>query len=493
MRRQLLFFISIAFLVQFACSRESMQPGDLTFEPYIFDTSDGLKINASLGRLTVPESRKNPDGGLINLAFVRLNSTSKSPGPPIIYLSGGPGVPGIAHAQGPRSTVMLALRNFGDVIALDQRGTGMTEPLLNCGLRLDYPFNKPATREDLLSFHEERARTCAESLKRKGINLEAYNTNENADDIDSLRRALGVEKISLLATSYGTTLAIALLRRYPESVDRVIMIGMEGPDQTYKLPGNAQKQIFEIAKRSKANPRINTLVPDLPGLLTRISERLKSQPVKVEIEDPETRNKVNITVGDVDLRLMTADSISHDRPIRRFPLNLYAMSKNDFSSLAEWALKYRRQEVLAMPALMDCASGTSPERWKRIVAEEPSTTLGRDLDFPFPEVCRAWGVPQLNASFRLQLKSDVPALFISGTLDVRTPVSNAEEIQQGFPNSTLVIIEGAAHSDRLLIASPRIKEVMEEFMKGLPVSTKTIEAPFEFETPNLPAATEELR
>ena len=472
---------AVVFLVEFASCGRLRKPEDITFEPYVFETPDGQRIDASLGRLGVPQSRKNSDAGVIKLAFVHLKSTSKTPGPPIIFLSGGPGVPGISHAQGPRSSVMLAMREFADVIALDQRGTGLSDPNLDCSLRLDYPLNRAATREDMLRLYEERARTCAEGWKQKGVSLEAYNTIENADDVNSLRKALGLQKISLLATSYGTTLAITLLRRHPGTVDRVIMVGMEAPDQTYKLPSNGEKQITEIARLCKETPQLNLIVPDIQRLLTTVSERLKSQPMRVEIEDAETKNKISIVVGDFDLRLMTADSISQDRLIRRFPLALHAMSRGDFSSLADWAFKYRRREITAMPAAMDCASGVSVDRWNRIIAEEAKTTLGRDLDFPFPDVCQAWGVPQLDASFRSRLESDVPTLFISGTLDVRTPVSNAEEIQKGFRNSSLVIVEGAAHSDRLLIASPRIREVMLEFMKGLPVSTKKIEVPFKFE------------
>lgn len=487
----LLLLIAMIFLAGSASCQRLTKLGDLSLKPYIFETQDGQKIDALLGRLTVPESRRTPGGGVIKLTFVRLKSTSKTPGPPIIFLSGGPGVPGIAHAQGRRSPVVLAMREIGDVILVDQRGTGMTEPGMDCGVQLDYPLDQPGTREDLLRLYQQRARVCADSWKKRGVNLEAYNTNESADDMNSLRKALGAEKISLMATSYGTTLAIAVLRKYRESVHRVIMVGMEGPDQTYKLPSNAQKQIAEIVRLCKEDPKINFSVPDLPRLLTTVSERLKAQPVRVEIEDPETKMRISVVVGDFDLRLMAADSISQDQLIRRFPLALYTMSRGDFSSLADWALAYRRREIRAMPAAMDCASGASPERWKRIVEEEPTTTLGRDLDFPFPEVCQSWGVPQLDASFRSPPQSNVPTLFISGSLDARTPISNAEEIRKGFPNSSLVIIEGAAHSDSLLISSPRISEVMLEFMKGLPVSTKKIEVPFEFQPPKLKAATDD--
>jgi pimeloyl-ACP methyl ester carboxylesterase len=162
------------------------------------------------------------------------------------------------------------------------------------------------------------------------------------------------------------------------------------------------------------------------------------------------------------------------------------MSRGDFSSLGEWALNYRRQRMSAMAAAMDCASGVSPERWGRIKDEENETTLGRDMDFPFPEVCEAWGVPSLEPAFRSQLTSEVPVLFISGTLDPRTPPANAEEIQKGFRNSVSLIIEGVAHKDRLFNGSPQIKQVMLEFLKGLPVSTNRIAVPFEFDPPTLP-------
>ena len=70
-----------------------------------------------------------------------------------------------------------------------------------------------------------------------------------------------------------------------------------------------------------------------------------------------------------------------------------------------------------------------------------------------------------------------PYLFISGTLDVRTPPSNAEEVRKGFSNSVHLIVDGAVHSDPLFLSSPKIKEVMLEFMRGEKLSTTTITLP----------------
>jgi pimeloyl-ACP methyl ester carboxylesterase len=95
----------------------------------------------------------------------------------------------------------------------------------------------------------------------------------------------------------------------------------------------------------------------------------------------------------------------------------------------------------------------------------------------FPDVCDAWGNPDLGKSFRAPVKSSVPVLFISGTLDGRTPVSSAEEVGKGFRNGKYLVIEGAWHGDPLFVSSPIIKDIMLEFMRGVPLSTTKITLP----------------
>lgn len=107
--------------------------------------------------------------------------------------------------------------------------------------------------------------------------------------------------------------------------------------------------------------------------------------------------------------------------------------------------------------------------------------------FALPEACKSWNSPDLGAVFRVEVKSQVPVLFISGTLDGRTPPSNVEELRKGFPNGTHLIIEGSSHDgyllahptshDGVLLTSPKTMETMVEFMKGRTVSTTRITLP----------------
>jgi pimeloyl-ACP methyl ester carboxylesterase len=127
--------------------------------------------------------------------------------------------------------------------------------------------------------------------------------------------------------------------------------------------------------------------------------------------------------------------------------------------------------------MMDCASGQTTARRERIAREAKETLLEDISNFPFPGICEEWKAPDLGDQFRSPVTANVPVLFISGTLDARTPVSNAEEYRTGFANSTHIIIEGAVHSDPLFLSSPKIKDGMLEFLKGQPVTVTRISGP----------------
>ena len=118
---------------------------------YKFEAFDGTIEEAELGTLLVKENRSEAESREIPLRFVRFRSTAENPGPPIVYLAGGPGGSGIDTARGPRLPLFLAMREFGDVIAFDQRGTGMSGfEELDCDDRFQAPFDGFAVRQSRL-------------------------------------------------------------------------------------------------------------------------------------------------------------------------------------------------------------------------------------------------------------------------------------------------------------------------------------------------------
>jgi len=470
---------ALALVAAFAATADAQRKaGDLSIKPYVFESANGEKVDAEFGTLVVPENRRDPHSNLIELAFVRFKSTSPRPGAPVVYLAGGPGGSGIGAATGPRFPLFMAMREAGDVIAFDQRGTGHSKPNLGCYERWDFPLDTAPSRAEMVRVARERSRACASYWRDiQRVDLSGYNTNESADDLEALRVALGARQISLWGISYGTHLALAAVRRHPRSVARMILAGTEGPDHSYKLPSNVQKHLADLGEVIKNDPEIGKDVPDFLGLMKSVHDRLEKEPATVEIVDQRTKQPVKVVVNKFVMQWIAASNIG-TTVTASFPALYYRAARGDLSNPAQvWLNQTRGGIGSAMSYMMDCASGATAGRLAGIEREAKDTLLEDLADQIFPGVCAAWDAPDLGDEFRSPVKSNVPALFISGTLDARTPVSNAEEYRAGFPNSAHLVVEGAVHSDPLFLASPKIKDVMLDFMLGRPVTATKITSP----------------
>jgi pimeloyl-ACP methyl ester carboxylesterase len=478
MRIKCLVLILAAFFIGLVIIQGQTKAGKLVIEPYKFEPQNQSAVESERGFLTVSENRNNPNSRLIQIAFVRFKSTSPNPGSPIIYLAGRPGSSGIAAARGVRFPLFMAMREIGDVIALDQRGVGQSKPNLVCKENLNFPTETIPTRESLAKHFQEQFQLCANKLKQQGVDLKGYNSNESADDIEDLRKAIGAQKINLWAISYGTHLALATTKRYDKSIDKMILAGVEGLSDTIKLPGNIQKHLEHLDQMLKSDPNLSKKIPSLLSLMKDVLEKVEKESVTVEAIDPQTNQKTKVTINRFVLQLLTANAFGSGEA--QIPALYYAMSKGDFSFAANrWLSLSRGGQGIgsAMALIMDCSSGISAKRRQQIALEAKITLLGDVMDLPFPDVCKEFEFNDLGEKFRSPVKTNIPALFISGTLDVRTPPSNAEAVRKGFKTSEHLIIDGAVHSDPLFVSSPKIKDVMIEFMKGQRISSDKIELP----------------
>jgi pimeloyl-ACP methyl ester carboxylesterase len=467
--------ISIFFLTP---CRGQQQSGTVRFDPYPFKAS-GRTIPAELGRLTVPERHEHPKGKHIELTFVRFRSTAAHPKAPIVYLAGGPGNSGIDSARGARLPFFLALRQVADVIALDQRGGGLSQPNLDCPQKMEYPLHQPAEREKLLRMYRDKSVECAAMWRAKGVDLGAYNTNESADDLESLRKALGAKKISLWATSYGTHLALATLRRHGGSIERAVLMGVEGPDDTQKLPSEIDKQLEIVFSLAKADPTVQQKIPDLKAAMEKVWDEAVRTPVVI----PVSGKRPSVTLGKFDLQRLTVDLLGERGAKVWFPATYWGLMHHDYSATIFTAIvnevaEERQGSVgSAMSYAMDCASGVSAQRRERIAHEARESILDHVVDFPFMDVCSAWGVPPLPDSFRSPVHSEVPTLFISGTYDAHTSPRAAEEVRRGFSHSSHLIIDGSGHGDELFVSSPEIQPSVVEFFSGRLAPDRTVHLP----------------
>jgi pimeloyl-ACP methyl ester carboxylesterase len=246
----------------------------LTVRPITFVSAKGDSVPAEAGTLRVPENRRNPASRAITIAFVRFTSTAAVPGPPIIYLAGGPGNSGIAAARGTRFPLFMALRAVGDVIALDARGIGESRPSLGCRETADYPLDQPGDRERLIELVRAKSRACAAFWRDRGVDLRGFTVDESADDIDALREALGAAQVTLWGISYGTTLAVDVIRRHPTRVHQAILAGTEGTDDMLKRPAAVDSMLFVFDALARRDSVVGADMPDLVGTMRATMARL---------------------------------------------------------------------------------------------------------------------------------------------------------------------------------------------------------------------------
>lgn len=437
----------------------------LTVEPFDLTTKTGENVAAELGRFSVPAHHDRPHGEQLELSFVRLPSTAAVPGAPIVYLAGGPGGSGIATARGSRLPVFQRLRAVADVIALDQRGTGRSSAPPDCPHAWSLPLDRAPTRNDAQQAMNDAARACAAFWRDRGVDLGAFHTNAIADDLEVLRRALGVPKLALWGTSYGSHLALAAVRRHPESIERIALHGIEGPDHTLKLPSNLDAAL--VAAEAALADRWPPELPPLRTTLATALERLEETPGRATVRIPQTGEQVEIVVGAFDLRWGVSQLLRGPETFGLLAKIATELAAGDVSGLAEASLRYQRRGTLnAMSVATDAASGASPERLRRISIEARTTLLGDVVNLPYPELGAALGVEPLGASFRRPLLASTPALLISGTLDGRTPPTNASEVLVGLDRGVHLVIEGAGHGDGLFLAHPQIGAALEAFFRG---------------------------
>jgi pimeloyl-ACP methyl ester carboxylesterase len=466
------------------------QAAPLEWTPIAFTSGSGERTQAETAWITVPERHANPAGPKVRLPLLRFRSTNPNPGPPIVYLAGGPGNSGMAAAMRDLYfPIAMAMREVADVVFYDQRGTGTAEPNLNITGTFELPLELPVASPQARVHAAARARRAADEVRGRGVDLAAYNTVESADDLEDIRRALGAERISLWGHSYGSHLALAYVRRHGGHVNRMIVGGINGPGQRWRYPGDGQALLERVDSAVRAHPRLSPLVPDLVGTTRRVLARLDAEPARVRV-DSQT-----VVIGGDEVRVLIALSGGELDFITRLPMLMAALDAGRYEAVAGPVVAGLKQRPLrtAMSYTMHLASGVSPERLRRIEAEAAGALLRDAINFPFsdPGFRAAWGVEDLGEEFRGPLRSPVPALFLSGRYDGRTSVSDAEEVRSGFPSGVHVVIDGVSHD--FYGATPAIRDLMMRFLRGEPVRDTTISVPLEFHGPDEPVLVGELQ
>lgn len=441
--------------------------------------NDGIKVDAFEGAIQVPENRSDKNSRLIPVHYLRFPATGNKAGSPVVYLAGGPGGSGISTVSYPgfRFPLFMAMREFGDVIALDQRGTGKSRTAPKCESKQGLPLNQVLSEAALTKSYRAAALECVEFWKQQGVDVKGYTTIENARDIDQLRQHLNAEKVTLWGISYGSHLAFASMKVMPEKIDKVVIASAEGLNQTVKLPARTDAYFDRLQLAINQQPKAAAAYPDIKRMMRRVHKKLDENPVKLEIPVKDG-DATEFLFQRVHMQGLASAMIAD--PHRAVPkmLELYlALDQGETQMLPALVSRARfdKQNISfdVMSFGMDVASGVTADKLQQYNQQADSSLVGRLLNFPMPQLNQVVEGLDLGDGFREIPKSDVPVLLLTGTLDGRTYIESQREATRGLSNLTQVIVNNAGHN--LFMVSPEVTKVIQQFMNNEVINTTEIE------------------
>lgn len=457
------------------------QTPSINWEPINFESPVVGQVTGERGWLEAPVRHSNPGGAKIRLPVVRLKSTNPTPGPPIVFLAGGPGIAGTRTLMGSLAPTAARVRAFADVIAFDQRGTGASEPSLAVPGQFELPSSIPTDSPAAIERITAVGNLIRSAVESHGIDLSAYNTIESADDVELLRRGLGVEKVVLWGHSYGTHLALAIIKRHGERVARALLGGVNGLDDRWRDPSDSDAWLDRVGAAVEAAAPAGRRI-EFVSQVRRVFAQLDKEPIRVPTANGE------VFIGKSEIQLLLTIQSGDLAFIQNLPVLFDSLEKRirleSAATLVQQTIRARPIGT-AMTYSMHVASGVSAQRLARIKDQAPGALLGNAINWGIGDEAfvKALGVKDLGDDFRAPFRSSVPVLIMLGTLDGRAFESDAKRAGAQFDQVSYITIDGASHDFWFLRPPARIPEVTEAFLRGETVRDERVLWPVSFRLP----------
>jgi pimeloyl-ACP methyl ester carboxylesterase len=419
--------------------------------PSEIDLPDGFVAGdtARCGTVEVPQSRGRSDLVPLTLPVIVFTSPSASPGAtPLIYLAGGPGGSGLeevtlAFLDSPLGQTLVRDR---PVIAFDQRGTGLSQPSLDCPMLPMVPTDAGLMRSAPPPALE-LIRACRAALERRGVNLASINTTETSHDVRDIILALGYQRALVMGTSYGTTGTLYTMRNHPEVVEAAILDGVAPPqwldgyeDAVMEL--EARRAFERYLRDCDRDPVCSVEFPDLRRRFAELEARAEERLVLRFDEDDEP-----VTISFGLLATLFSDLIREPSLAGQIPLFVEETLEGNPERLIE-ELGF----VLVLAAigeLPDLDPSELPDQAEDAHRAVYDAVLCSDFPPGTPDggrpVCDAWGVPFQGPHVSAPVVSSIPTLLLSGDYDYQTPPFWAMETARRLENSYSYVLPAAGH------------------------------------------------
>ncbi len=415
--------------------------------------------NVECGFVTVPETRANPDSPTIRIATVILRGDDSDV--PALLLSGGPGEITTPNA-GFSGAVFQQVAGGRTLIMFDQRGVGRSEPALECPNWIEAQLNALApevTPEEALIANNTALIECANNLEAQGINLDAYNSLENAADVRDIVAALGYEQVNLIGVSYGSLLAQHVMRDYPEVVRAAVIDSVLPLEESFLVNSTdtAFRAIDRVLDACAADSVCAQAYPDLESTLRSTVAQYNENPTRFTVTDPTTGIEYpSLLTGDAIIGAVlyylyrTPDIPVLPQAITEIANGNTAIAESLTSQFLGAYYAIERGMQFSVQCAEDLLLTSEADLRARYEALPPEFRGRVDLDVIMQnsliDLCEAFPVETLDVSVKSPLVTDIPVLALGGEFDPVTPPDYAERVTANLPNAYTYIFPGVGHS-----------------------------------------------
>jgi len=421
-----------------------------------FDTPQGQTVDC--GYLVVPEDRAKQDDKTIKLAVARFkSSSSNAASDPIVYLEGGPGGSPLRGLIEQFNVIFGPWLEKRDLILFDQRGTGFSQPALDCPEYKDWAISVLPENLSTAQAEEQGNKVlteCRNRLASTGVTLAAFNSAENAADLNDLRVALGIDQWNLYGVSYGTRLALTAMRDFPDGI-RGVVIDSVVPLQSNlysEIPTSGARAFDELFGACAADSTCNGAFPNLRDVFFDLVEQFNREPVTFPVK-LKSGERVDALMNGDGLISFTFQTLYATSLIPLLPGMIYDLRDgnyalagvlqgeflgqlDDISYGMHYSVQCDEEVPFGTPADIDAAVKQNPE----------FSALGGKGVF---DLCTAWNVPGAAAVENQPVASDIPTLVLSGQFDPITPPDWGELAAQTLSESFFFELPNSGHGASL--------------------------------------------
>jgi len=453
------------------------EPGKLARADCWFKAPD--KITTHCYRLRVPESRAGRSAITLELPVVviSLEKTRKREDP-VVYLAGGPGDG--AWLDPDRIDFWWdfvannAWVNERDLVLVDQRGTGLTEPRMDCPEQevaqihsLGFGLNRDAARNEWV----EAAAACRARVEKEGHDPLSYTSRNSATDLHDLMNALKLQQWNVYGLSYGTRLALTYLRDYPHDVRSLILDSVYLPESAFLeddawRTDRAFRVLFDGCRRDADCDR---WYPDLDGRLQRLVERLNQTPIESEVELDGGQHAKVVVTGELLLNYLFQNLYNRSgietvpQIIDLFEHGSPAAITSEIGYLANLYVD-RPDWGDALSLSIDCNEEVPFNDLSKLRRDYLNYPLLKSFanDDSWGAACAQWPMGPVDPVENQAINSDVPALLLTGLYDPITPPQYARLAGSRLVNSFYFEFLSVGHD--VLSNEPCADELAKQFL-----------------------------